>query len=388
MTEPDPTTPNSVSPLPAGNRFARAHHILLYFLGVAAAIWLLSGFYQVQADQIAIVERLGEYLSTSEGKAIPVEHGLHYHLPWPIDRVHVISVQQRLTLQVKAFNASPAEYDDFKREYLKNPDNPFGGNPGAINAIFNPYLIAADKSVLHMEISVSFRVRDPELWLQAVSHEYSETYDPASNTDLRNALLQQIAQRAMIQQASRLPFESLLLDKRDTLPQSLQTLVSDGMVIETTEANDPSKPAQIDLGIQILAVQVTALRPPDAIKAVFDNVLAQRAGRDTAESNADSDAKSMKTQALGQKETLIVDANAYKTTAIQAAHGDAEQFKQVLAQYMNTPDVTRWNLFVEAATAVTGSAKRIFFAHPGQKTYIEIDPAQYDVNQVKTGAPP
>jgi regulator of protease activity HflC (stomatin/prohibitin superfamily) len=70
---------------------------------------------------------------------------------------------------------------------------------------------------------------------------------------------------------------------------------------------------------------------------------------------------------------------------VQGARGEAERFSQVLEQYLNTPDVTRWNLFVDGATTVTGNAKRIFFAHPGQRTYIEIDPAQYDPNQVKTG---
>jgi membrane protease subunit HflK len=377
MSETDPTTSETSGPAPAGNRFARAHHMLLYFLGAAAAIWLLSGFYQVRADQVAIVERLGQYLPGQ------VEHGLHYHLPWPIDRVHVISTQQRLTLAVKAFNASPAEYDDFKRQYMNNPDNPYGADPRAINAIFNPYLISSDKSVLHMEVTVQFRVRDPEKWLQAVSHEYSGVYNPDDPTDMRNALLQQIVQHAMIQQCGRVPFESLLLEKREALPQLLQTLISDGLLIETTDATIPSRAEEIDFGLQVLSVQVTALRPPDAVKPAFDQVLAMRAGRDTAESMAQADANGMLTRAKGDTETLIVDANAYKSNTIQAATGEANRFKQVLAQYLNAPDVTRWNLYVDSKTTVTGNAKRIFLAIPGQRTYITLDPAEYDPNQVK-----
>jgi len=379
---------SAATPETTGSRFARAHHILLYFVGAAAVVWLLTGFYQVKVDEIAIVERLGQYVATPEGRAIPVEHGLHYHLPWPIDRVHVISVQQRLTLAVKAFNVSPAEYDDFKREYLKNPDNPFGANPMAINAIFNPYLISADKSVLHMEISMTFRVRDPELWLGSVSHEYRETYDPAAREDMRNQLLQQIAQRAMIAQAARMPFDQLLLQGRESLPQLMQTLLSDAMVVKTSGAAGPEKREEIDLGIQVMRVEVTEVRPPDAVKPAFQEVLKQLSARDTVRSNAEAEAKSMLTRAQGEKETLRLDAESYKTKTIQEARGEAERFSQVLAQYNNAPDVTRWNLFVEAATTVTGNAKRIFFAHPGQRTYIEIDPAQYDANQVKAATNP
>ena len=386
MSESDLT--NSGAREGAGSRFMRAHHVLLYFLGAVAAVWLLSGVYQVKADQVAIVERLGEYLATPEGKAIQVEHGLHYHLPWPIDRVHVISVQRQFTLAVKAFNVSPAEYDDFKREYLKNPDNPFGANVAAINAIFNPYLISADKSVLHMEIAMQFRVADPERWLKSVSHDYHETYEPTEPGDMRNELLQQIAQRAMIVQAGQMSFNGMLLQDRDKLPGALQELLRQGMTMGATNPADPAQREQIDLGIQVLRVEVTAVRPPDAIKSAFENVLNQLLSRDTTKSNAQAEANSMLVKAGGEKQTLITDAQSYKQTTIQAAKGEADRFSEVLTQYRNAPDVTRWNLYVEATGAVTASAKRIFFALPGQKTYIEIDPAQYDANQVKTGASP
>jgi len=356
--------------------------MLLYFLAAVAAVWLLSGIYQVKADEVAIVERLGEYLPGQ------VEHGLHYHMPWPIDRVHVISVQQQFTLTVKAFNASPAEYDDFKREYLKNADNPFGANPAAINAIFNPYLISADKSVLHMQIAMQFRVQNPERWLQSVSHDYHETYDSTAEGDMRNALLQQIAQHAMIVQAARMPFNNLLLLDQAKIPGALQNLLQPAMKLDAADAADPAKRTTIDLGIQVLQVVVTALRPPDAIKPAYENVTNQLLGRDTNKSNAQAEANSMLVKAGGEKQTLITDAQSYKQTIIQAAKGEADRFSEVLTQYRNAPDVTRWNLYVEATGAVTSNAKRIFFVQPGQRTYIEVDPAQYDPNQVKPAANP
>jgi modulator of FtsH protease HflK len=367
----------------AGKRFLRAHHILVYFLSATVTIWLLSGFYQVQPNQVAIVERLGQYVSeTKEGKATQMLPGLHWHLPWPIDRVHVVSVQQQLPMIVKAFNVSPADYDDFKRTYMQDPSNPFAGNPVAMNAIFNPYLIAADKSVVHMELNVQFAVRDPELWLQAISHEYHTTYDPDAKGDLRNTLLQQIMQRAMIAQASRVTFEDLLKEKRDSLRQSMQTMVSEGLVIHTTDRVDPKQPEHIDLGIKVLAVQVTEVRAPDAIRSVYDNVMAQRSARETAITVAKANVESLLTKVEGEKKTLKLDADTYQTTTEQAARGEAQRFEQVLAQYMNTPDVTRWNIWVDAATTVTGNAKRIFYARPGQKTYIKIDPVVFDAKQV------
>src|SRR4051812_21131165 len=183
-----------------GSRFAKAHHILLYFILAVVAIWVLSGFYQVGSTQVAIVERLGQYLQTTEGQIDRVEHGLHYHLPWPIDRVSLISTSQKFTLKVNAFNASPTEYEGFKRDLLKK-----GANPTIINALFDPYVITADKSILNIEVNVSFVISDPGAWLTSVSHEYQPTYAASVDNDMRNAMFQQIAQRTIIAQVARMP---------------------------------------------------------------------------------------------------------------------------------------------------------------------------------------
>src|SRR5579862_7408259 len=88
---------------PESPAWAKAHFILLGFLGVGLVIWLLSGFYKVNAGEAAIVERLGYFLRNVEqepGKPSQVEWmdaGLHYHLPYPIDVVHFVPIQQNQT---------------------------------------------------------------------------------------------------------------------------------------------------------------------------------------------------------------------------------------------------------------------------------------------------
>src|SRR6185503_6756983 len=94
LTQDEFTTTTDGTPPPEGSRFGKAHHILLIFALAVFVIWLLTGFYQVKSDEVAIVERLGQYLQNPDGKAALVEQGLHYHMPWPIDTVHKVSVQQ------------------------------------------------------------------------------------------------------------------------------------------------------------------------------------------------------------------------------------------------------------------------------------------------------
>ena len=52
-------------------------------LAALVAVYLASGFYVVEADERAVVRRFGAV-------AAQVGPGMHYRLPWPVDRVDVV----------------------------------------------------------------------------------------------------------------------------------------------------------------------------------------------------------------------------------------------------------------------------------------------------------
>ena len=53
--------------------------ITLFIIG-AIAVWALSGFYRVDADEQGVVLRFGKYTNMTQP-------GLNYHLPYPIESV-------------------------------------------------------------------------------------------------------------------------------------------------------------------------------------------------------------------------------------------------------------------------------------------------------------
>ncbi|MGH2570072.1 MAG: FtsH protease activity modulator HflK, partial [bacterium] len=46
---------------------------------LAAAVWLWSGFYKVEPEELAVVKRFGRVVE----RAMP--SGLHWRLPWPVE---------------------------------------------------------------------------------------------------------------------------------------------------------------------------------------------------------------------------------------------------------------------------------------------------------------
>ncbi len=360
----------------ADSRFARAHQVLLGFLGLTIAIWLLSGFYQVQSGQVAIVERLGQYIATPEGAVLQIQHGLHYHIPWPIDRVNIVSTQQIFTLPVTTFNTSPTQYQDYEL-YLKRQGYP----DEYINAIYDPYLITGDKDVAHVEISVQFHISDPVAWLNSVSHEYTFGYDPTAEGDMRNQLFQQIAQRAMVRQVATMDLQQVVGEGRAELELGMKK-----SLVSAMQVPDPAKPpgeGEIDLGADIQTATIVDSHVPDAVKPAYLDLNTQRLNAETVQKVAQADAAGYVVAAEGEKSTMIAEATAYKYGAIQAAQGDADRFSQVLEQYENAPELTRWNLFKEASQSVAQSAKRIIFAQPGQPVVVTVDPPGYDASQVQ-----
>ena len=53
---------------------------------VALAIWALTGLYQVEEAERALVLRFGKYVGMTEA-------GLKWHLPWPIESVQIVNIQ-------------------------------------------------------------------------------------------------------------------------------------------------------------------------------------------------------------------------------------------------------------------------------------------------------
>ena len=68
-------------------------------IGAAAALWLASGFYQVQTSEQGVVLRFGKYVDTTEP-------GLHYHLPYPIETVDKVSMTQERSINLGVAESS------------------------------------------------------------------------------------------------------------------------------------------------------------------------------------------------------------------------------------------------------------------------------------------
>ena len=361
-----------------GSRFGKAHHVLLIFAGAALLVWLLSGFYKVNPGEVAIIERLGQYVGTGHGgsgKAELFEPGPHYALPWPIDTVHKISIRQTRILTVDAFDSRPDAYAEVKRRFIEE-------HPGiqlvVADAVFDPYLITADQNIVHMSVAVQYTIADPEAWLTTASHEDDIT---GESEGMREALFQQVVQHAMVHMASNLTIDDVLFEGRQRLPVILKAAVINAL--EPPEIPGDTAKHGITMGIHVERVDLVQARPPDYVKKNFEAVNEARAQAAGTVSKAQADAQTAVTQAQAAKAGMISDAKAYNSQVVESAKGEAARFAQVLLQYNEAPAVTRYNVYADAVRTIAAAANRLMFLERGQHATITIDSPQFDANQVR-----
>ena len=77
---------NQIKKFFAGGGPTKGRRVFPYILAIVILLWLASGIYMVSPREQGVVRQFGKQV----GETVP---GLHYHLPWPIERVDTPEVE-------------------------------------------------------------------------------------------------------------------------------------------------------------------------------------------------------------------------------------------------------------------------------------------------------
>jgi membrane protease subunit HflK len=273
--------------------------------GAAVVLWLLSGFYQVDEAERGIVLQLGAFHTMT----MP---GLHWHIPYPIQRVEKVNVAQ-----VESFNHSTR-------------------------------MLTADENIISVDLRVQFRRTDAQAFLFNV-RDPEDTLGEVTETAMREVIGQ-----------SNLDF--ILTEGRAEVAARAReiiqaTLDAYGAGIEITSVNlqDANFPSQVEAAVQ------------DAIKAREDR---ERLGLE-----AEAYANDVVPRARGGAARLIQSAEAFREQVIAEAEGETDRFLALLAEYQRAPDVTRQRLYFETMEQVLGQATKVLLdvQSSGTLLYLPLD---------------
>lgn len=274
---------------------------LLVIIGVA--VWLISGFYRVEADEQGAVTRFGEFVRLETP-------GLQYHLPYPIETVQTPKVTRVNRIELGTSSSNVAESS----------------------------MLTGDSKIVELAYAVFwqinnagdylFQIRTPELTIRA-----------AAESVMREIVGQNSIDYTLTEGREQIA---------EQVRQNLQTLLD-----------------EYQAGVTITNVQLLRADPPGQVIDAFRDVQRAVADKDRFQKQAEAYQRDVVPRARGEAAKLVEEAEAYKREVVARASGDANRFNNVYESYRAAKDVTQRRIYLETMEEVLRNANKVILDGKG-----------------------
>ena len=278
------------------------HWLLVIVLAILLIATARSAFYTVGTDVEAVVLRLGRY-TTTEGA------GFHLKLPFGFDTVARFPTA-RVLKQEFGFRTTKA---DVRSEFVKGPY--------AVESL----TLTGDLNIADVEWIVQYRITS------ATDYWFHLNDPDATVRDLSEAVLREVAGSRTV--------DDLLTVGRNQIEAEAQTLLQKSF-------------NSYKAGIKVIAVQLRGVTPPEPVQASFNDVNRAEQDREKLINEAKATYNREIPKAEGQALQMVERAEGARRERVNRAMGDAGRFKDILAEYKKSPDVTRKRLYLETMAQV------------------------------------
>lgn len=284
----------------AGNRF-----VGMIIVSVVVVVWLLSSIYIVDPAERGVVTRFGAFVE--ETKAGP-----HWHIPYPIESVRVVNVDQIRTAEIG---------------YRSDSRNKAG------NVTEESLMLTKDENIIDLKIAVQYQVQSANQYL-------FETADP-------DETLRAVVESALREVVGQSTMDFVLTEGRNEVVSRLQSLAQDRLTAYNS-------------GLIITSVNLQDAQPPEQVQSAFADVVKAREDRERLINEAEAYSNDVIPKARGAAARELEEASAYHDRVIAQATGESARFTSIMTEYQKSPDVTRSRLYIDAVSNVLTNTTKIF----------------------------
>ncbi|MEE3651903.1 MULTISPECIES: FtsH protease activity modulator HflK [unclassified Brenneria] len=199
-------------------------------------------------------------------------------------------------------------------------------------------MLTSDENVVRVEMNVQYRVTEPERYLFSVTNA-DDSLRQATDSALRGVI-------------GKYTMDKILTEGRTIVRTDTQRVLE-----ETVRP--------YNMGITLLDVNFQAARPPEEVKAAFDDAIAARENEQQYIREAEAYANEVQPRANGQAQRILEEARAYKTRTVLEAQGEVARFARVLPEYKAAPEITRERLYIETMERVLSHTRKVLVNDKG-----------------------
>ncbi len=294
---------------------------VLPILGLVAVIWFATGFYTVDQGSRGVVLRFGKHVETT----LP---GPRWHLPFPIETVTKVNMEQVRTVEVGYRSAE--------------------GSSSRGRELRESLMLTDDENIIDLQMAVQYNLNNVE--------------DALFNNRFAEESVRGIAETAIREIVGKSKMDFALYEGREEIAAQAKKMMQEILDRYST-------------GINIVNVTMQNSQPPEQVQAAFDDAV--KAGQDLERQKNEgyAYANDVIPRARGAASRLLEEAAGYKLRVENEAKGNASRFEQVLTQYQRAPEVTRQRLYLDAQEQIMSSVSKVVVDQKGGNSllYLPLD---------------
>ncbi|MBI5451243.1 MAG: FtsH protease activity modulator HflK [Gammaproteobacteria bacterium] len=272
---------------------------------VVLAVWGLSGFYTVNEGSRGVVLGFGKYVDT-------VGSGLHWHIPFPIEQVEVVNIEQIRNVEIGYRSTE--------------------GGQGGASIPREALMLTQDENIIDINFAVQYKIKDAKDYLFNVK-------DPDDT-------LRQVTESAVREAIGKSTMDFVLTEGRSQIVMTIETMIQ--QTLDHYRA-----------GLEVTSVNMQDAQPPEQVQGSFSDAVKAREDEVRLKNEAEAYSNDIIPRARGQAARMIEESNAYKEKVIAQAEGEAGRFRSILAEYKKAPKVTRERLYLDAMERVMNNSSKV-----------------------------
>ena len=280
---------------------------------VVAALWLLTGFYQVLPEEQGIVLRFGKYVDTTAP-------GLNYHLPYPIETVILpnITRENRIAIGLRA-DTSHVERSRYAAQTIQSRPE-------------EAVMLTGDENIVELEYTVTWKIKDAYQFLFKVKSP--------------ELTVKQAAESAMREVIGQTPIINALTEGKKEIQDQTRDILQ--KLLDEYQA-----------GISVTSVQLLRVDPPVQVIDAFIDVQRAKADRERLKNEAEAYRNDIIPKARGEAQKTVYDAEAYREKTVNLATGEAARYSSVYNEYKTAREVTMKRMYLETMEEVMSKTDKV-----------------------------
>ncbi len=274
---------------------------------VALLLWAATGLYQVNPSEVGVVLRFGRAVTTTSP-------GLHWHLPWPVERVlkPPVTVVHKEEIGFRTLDVGPpARYRPVLEEAR---------------------MLTEDGNIVELNFIVQYRIKDPVAFLFNV-RDPTETLRDSAESAMRDVIGHTSINMALTEGRFQI----------QTQAEQLLQGILDGYAA----------------GLHIATVKLQDVAPPGPVQDAFKDVINAEQDRERMVNEAQGFANDILPKARGMAAQIVNRSEGYSAGRVKAAEGEAARFELLYEAYAKAPEVTRRRMYLETMEAVLPTMDKV-----------------------------